>query len=52
MIIVFKGKQMFNYKILFLVTNDLCFNFQKCKEELKKITFSKKVMFSGASVKF
>ena len=48
----FKGKWVVHEVIQSLVTDNVCFNIQKCKENLKKSTFDKKKIFSEAKGKF
>ena len=48
----FEGNWVFHYKIKFLVTDDVCFNIQKCKENVKKSTFSKKMICQKQKLNF
>ena len=44
---IFEGKWAIQYKIQFIVTDDVCFNIQKYNENVKNdtLTLSKKLIF-------
>ena len=47
-----EGKRVFHDKIQSLVTDDVCFNIQECKENVKKCTLVKSLFLRRKSETF